>query len=114
MLLAAPGLALGWGGVALLFVAIPDALLTWRHGRGPGSVLAVLGSLVFAFGVGGIAGVMTAPTAAGGGRLAGGLASLLRDGVGPAFAGLILGLVAVPGMSWPWRRSSSRPRARGR
>lgn len=40
VLLSAPGLALGWGGVALLFVAIPYALLTWRHGRGPGSLLA--------------------------------------------------------------------------
>ncbi|MBL9087213.1 MAG: hypothetical protein JNM10_08720, partial [Planctomycetia bacterium] len=98
VLLSSPGLAFGWGGVALLFVAIPYALLTWRHGKGPGSLLAVLGSLVFAFGVGGLAGVLTTPAAAGGGRLAGGLASLLRDGVGTGFAGAILALVAVPGL----------------
>lgn len=97
-LVAAPGIALGWGGVALVLVAIPYALLTWMRGRAGGKLVSVLGALVFAFGVGGLAGLFTHPAAAGGGRLAGGLATLLRDGVGTGFATALLALIAVPGL----------------
>src|SRR5262245_21211410 len=45
-LVEAPGIALGWGGVALLVVTLPYALLAWVRGKSPGKVLAVFGTLV--------------------------------------------------------------------
>src|SRR5262245_19405359 len=54
-LLGAPGIALGWGGVALLLVAIPFALLGWIRGRRTGTLQSIAGAVVFALAVGAIA-----------------------------------------------------------
>ncbi|HVG93577.1 MAG TPA: hypothetical protein VND21_03960, partial [Planctomycetota bacterium] len=96
--LEAPGTVLGWGGVALIALAIPYAVLTWLRGKGPGRVVSVLGALVVAFGIGGLAGALAHPAAAGGGRIAGTIAEFLRDAMGPVLAGVLFGLVCVPGL----------------
>jgi hypothetical protein len=98
VLLASPGIAFGWGGVALVLLAVPYALLTWRQGKGPGSVLAVLGALVSAFAVGALAGVFATTHGGGGGLAAGRLAALLEGALGTALAAVLLLLVAAPGL----------------
>ena len=96
--LGAPGISLGWGGVALLLVAIPYALLAWMRGRSPGKTISAIGALVLALGVGGVAAVLAASPKAGGGVLGGGLGGMLKEALGPGLATALLGLICLPGL----------------
>src|SRR5262245_7535168 len=64
--LAAPGVALGWGGVLLLLVAIPYALLAWIRGHRAGKLLSIGGAVVFAIAIGSLVAAVSATPAAGG------------------------------------------------
>ena len=97
-LLEAPGRALGWGGVALLVIAIPYALVAWLKGRAPGRAISAVGALVFGIGVGGLAGVLASTPIRGGGIAGGALAHMLSDSLGVAFSSVVLGLIAIPGL----------------
>ena len=97
-LLEAPGIALGWGGVALLVVAIPYALVTWLRGRSPGKVIAVFGTLVFAVGVAGFAGALASFPKAGGGAIGGGLAAMLLGTLGRFLTVVVFLGVSIPGL----------------
>lgn len=96
--LEAPGRLLGWGGVALLIVALPYALVAWLKGRAPGRALSALGAVVFGVGVGGLAGVLASSPVHGGGVAGGVLAQMLSDSLGAGFACALLGLIAIPGL----------------
>lgn len=97
-LLEAPGRALGWGGIALLVIAIPYALVAWLKGRTPGGAVSALGALVFGVGCGGLAGVFATTPIRGGGSAGGALAHMLSDTLGPAFASAVLFAIAIPGL----------------
>ena len=97
-LLEAPGIALGWGGVGLLVVAIPYALVTWLRGRSPGKVIAVFGTVVFAVGVGGLAGALASTPAAGGGAIGGGIAAMLLGVLGRVITVIVFLGISVPGL----------------
>ncbi len=97
-LLEAPGLALGWGGVALVLVAAAYALVTWTRGKSPGQVLAVLGAVVFAVAIGAFAGALAATVERGGGKIGGALAHMLVDSLGRFPATLLLAVVSIPGL----------------
>ena len=97
-LLEAPGIVLGWGGVALCVVAIPYALVSWTRGRSPGRALTVFGTLVCAVGVAGLAGVVAATPVRGGGAIGGALAHMLSDALGSTIAFLVTVGIAIPGL----------------
>ena len=96
--LEAPGHALGWGGVAILVLVIPYALVAWLKGRLPGRAVSALGALVFGVGVGGLAGILAATPVRGGGVAGGALAHMLSDSLGTGFACAILAAIAIPGL----------------
>ncbi len=96
--LEAPGHALGWGGIAILVLVIPYALVAWLKGRLPGRAVSALGALVFGVGVGGLAGLLAATPVRGGGVAGGALAHMLADSLGAGFAYAILAAIAIPGL----------------
>lgn len=96
--LEAPGHALGWGGVAILVLVIPYALVAWLKGRLPGRAVSALGALVFGVGVGGLAGILAATPVRGGGVAGGALAHMLTDSLGTPFACAVLAAIAIPGL----------------
>ncbi len=97
-ILGIPGTSLGWGSVALVLLAIPYALLAWLRGPIPAKAVSLLGALVFALGVGGLSGALSEPAFAGGGRLAGTLAQMLKDVLGVGMGAVLMGAIAVPGL----------------
>ncbi len=97
-ILGIPGTSLGWGSVALVLLGIPYALLAWLRGPIPAKAVSLLGALVFALGVGGLAGALSETAFAGGGRLAGTLAQMLRDVLGTGMSAVLMGAIAVPGL----------------
>jgi|GEM_PF-3661850 len=97
-ILGIPGTSLGWGSVALVLLAIPYALLAWLRGPIPAKAVSMLGALVFALGVGGFAGALSETPFAGGGRLAGTLAQMLKDVLGTGMGAVLMGAIAVPGL----------------
>ncbi len=97
-LLGIPGTSLGWGSVVLVLLAIPYALLAWLRGPIPAKAVSMLGALVFALGIGGLAGALSETPFAGGGRLAGTLAQMLKDVLGTGMGAVLMGAIAVPGL----------------
>ena len=53
---------------------------------------------MFALGVGGLAGALSETPFAGGGRLAGTLAQMLKDVLGTGMGAVLMGAIAVPGL----------------
>ena len=96
--LEAPGRLLGWGGVAVLLIGIPYALVAWLKGRAPGRAVSALGAVVFGIGIGGLSGVLASTPIRGGGIAGGALAHMLEDSLGPVFAGTVLAAIVIPGL----------------
>jgi len=107
--LQVPGVLLGWGGVVLLVPLLVWMVLDWWGYNLGGFALKGLGSAVLGIASGALCGL--AGDVAGGGLVGGGLADVLRQGVGGALAFVVLALMALPAgiLAFSLQRRAPRP-----